>query len=88
MIESTYSVNNSKIAFVAHSMGTYSSIFSFNINDGSAGNLFFLTFLRTMTQEWKDKYVLTYIAVSPPWVGAIEAVQSLVIIVNAGSAII
>lgn len=41
-----------------------------------------------MTQEWKDKYVLTYIAVSPPWVGAIEAVQSLVIIVNAGSAII
>lgn len=61
MIEDAYNVNKSKVAFVAHSMG----------------NLFFLTFLQTVTQEWKDQYVLTYIAVSPPWVGAIEAVQSL-----------
>jgi len=62
IVEGAYAAaNNTKVAFVAHSMG----------------NLFFLTFMRTVTQEWKDKYVLTYIAASPPWVGSVEAIQSL-----------
>lgn len=60
-IENAYAVNNSKVAIVCHSMG----------------NLFFLTFLRSVSQEWKDKYILTYVAASPPWVGAVAAVQSL-----------
>lgn len=61
MIENAYAVNNSKVAIVAHSMGT----------------LFFLTFLQTVSQEWKDTYILNFVAASPPWVGAVAAIQSL-----------
>jgi len=61
MIETAYSVNQSKVAIVAHSLG----------------NLFFKSFLQTVSQEWKDQYILTYVAASPPWVGAFTAVQSL-----------
>jgi len=62
MIEDAYTTNgDTRVAVIAHSMG----------------NLFFLTFLRTVSQEWKDRYILTYMATSPPWVGAVEAVQSL-----------
>eukprot|EP00026_Physarum_polycephalum_P006760 Phypoly_transcript_06812.p1 GENE.Phypoly_transcript_06812~~Phypoly_transcript_06812.p1 ORF type:complete len:333 (+),score=48.85 Phypoly_transcript_06812:371-1369(+) len=61
MIENVSEVNHSKVAIVAHSMG----------------NLFFLTFLQTVTQEWKDQYILNFVAASPPWVGAVAAVQSL-----------
>jgi hypothetical protein len=61
LIEGAYQVNQTKVVILAHSLG----------------NLFFLSFLRTMPQEWKDKYILTYFATSPPFVGAFTAVQSL-----------
>jgi Lecithin:cholesterol acyltransferase len=40
--------------------------------------LFFLSFLQTVSQVWKDTYILTYVATSPPFVGAFTAVQALV----------
>lgn len=61
MVEDAFSVNQTKVAVIAHSMG----------------NLFFMSFLQTVSQDWKDKYILTYIATSPPLVGAAMAVQSL-----------
>jgi len=61
LIEGAYNVNQTKVVIIAHSLG----------------NLFFLSFLQTMSQEWKDKYIMTYFATSPPLIGAFTAAQSL-----------
>jgi lysophospholipase-3 len=61
LIEEAYAVNQTKVAVISHSLG----------------NNFFLSFLRTMTQTWKDTYLQTYFATAPPILGAFTAVQSI-----------
>lgn len=56
-----YTNNNTRVAVVAHSMGT----------------MMFLTMLQKMPQAWKDKFIKNFIAISPPWTGAFEGVTGI-----------
>ncbi|KAI3380602.1 hypothetical protein SNEBB_002957 [Seison nebaliae] len=58
LVENAYELNNKlRIIFIAHSMG----------------NVVLQNFLTSMNQRWKDKYVESFIALAPPWAGAVKA---------------
>jgi len=62
LIETAFFTNNqTKVIVVAHSMGTTFTHFFFN----------------SLPQAWKDKFINRWVPISPPWIGAVEAVQSL-----------
>ena len=50
-----------KVQLVAHSMG----------------NLVTYVFLQNMSQEWKEKYIAKFVAVSSPWAGAMKSLRDL-----------
>eukprot|EP01112_Ceratiomyxa_fruticulosa_P017893 TRINITY_DN564_c0_g1_i1.p1 TRINITY_DN564_c0_g1~~TRINITY_DN564_c0_g1_i1.p1 ORF type:complete len:432 (-),score=78.19 TRINITY_DN564_c0_g1_i1:67-1362(-) len=65
MIEELYENNqNTSVVVIAHSMGTR------YFHD-------FLTYGNWVDQAWKDKYIAGFIAVAPPWTGAVEAVEAI-----------
>mmetsp|Transcript_10542 Transcript_10542/g.11593 ORF Transcript_10542/g.11593 Transcript_10542/m.11593 type:complete len:475 (+) Transcript_10542:46-1470(+) len=62
LIETMVAENgNKKIKLVAHSYGCLMS----------------LNFLNTQTQEWKDKHIAAFIALSGPWAGTSKTVRDL-----------
>eukprot|EP00002_Diphylleia_rotans_P003734 TRINITY_DN12618_c0_g1_i1.p1 TRINITY_DN12618_c0_g1~~TRINITY_DN12618_c0_g1_i1.p1 ORF type:complete len:454 (-),score=80.52 TRINITY_DN12618_c0_g1_i1:48-1409(-) len=63
LIEDTYIANGrSKVVLVGHSMGTLMSYY----------------FLLTRTQEWKDTYIKSHLAITPLYLGAALSVRLLV----------
>ncbi|XP_078257663.1 lysosomal phospholipase A and acyltransferase-like [Rhinoraja longicauda] len=61
MIESMYKQYGGPIVLIAHSMG----------------NLYTLYFLNHRPQEWKDKYIKSYIALGAPWGGVSKTLRVL-----------
>lgn len=61
MIESMYKQYGEPIVLIAHSMG----------------NLYTLYFLNHQCQEWKDKYIKSYIALGAPWGGVTKTLRVL-----------
>ncbi|GAV04642.1 hypothetical protein RvY_14900 [Ramazzottius varieornatus] len=60
LTENTYEDNHqTKITYVAHSLG----------------NLYLLYFLNRQPQEWKDKYVSSFVGMGGPWGGAVKAMK-------------
>jgi len=60
LVEETYAANqNQKVTFIAHSLG----------------NLYLLYFLNRQPQDWKDKYVSSFIGMGGPWGGAVKALK-------------
>eukprot|EP01113_Clastostelium_recurvatum_P036181 TRINITY_DN5126_c0_g1_i3.p1 TRINITY_DN5126_c0_g1~~TRINITY_DN5126_c0_g1_i3.p1 ORF type:complete len:438 (+),score=107.58 TRINITY_DN5126_c0_g1_i3:90-1403(+) len=65
-VEDLYASNgNQKVWLIGHSMGTR-----------LLHHL--LAYPGIVDQAWKDQYVAGFIAVAPPWTGAVEAVQSII----------
>lgn len=63
LVEKAYTSNgNKQVHIVAHSMG--------NLQTG--------VFLSEMTQEWKDKFIGSFVAVAGPWSGAPMALRTIV----------
>ncbi|CAL8070172.1 unnamed protein product [Calicophoron daubneyi] len=63
LIEQTYRISNSsRIVLIGHSMGT----------------MFCLYFLDSQPDEWKHKYIYSYMAVGGPYGGSVKAVESIV----------
>jgi len=63
LIEDTYTLNgNSRVILMAHSMG----------------NLYSLYLLNRMSQEWKDTYIQSFVAIAAPWGGAVKPVKAMV----------
>eukprot|EP00039_Didymoeca_costata_P015743 m.272606 g.272606 ORF g.272606 m.272606 type:complete len:582 (+) comp16275_c2_seq1:118-1863(+) len=48
------------------------------INAASGGPQYALAFLHRMTQEWKDKYIMLFSAISPVWGGVTAAMAAMV----------
>lgn len=44
----------------------------------SLGNLYTWHFLRSMTREWREQYIDSYLALAAPWGGAVSAVLAVV----------
>ena len=64
LIETMYTENgNTKVTIVVHSMG-------------GPVSLYFFTSISEITQEWKDKYIHSYIPLSGAWAGGNELVYS------------
>jgi lysophospholipase III len=60
LVEDTYELNHqSKISFLAHSLG----------------NMYLLYFLNRQSQDWKDKYVSSFIGMGGPWGGAVKPLK-------------
>ena len=60
LVEETYTMNHKgKVTFIAHSLG----------------NMYLLYFLNRQTQQWKDKYVASFISMGGPWAGAVKALK-------------
>lgn len=60
LVEDTYRINNNrKVVLLGHSMG----------------NPYTLYMLNHQPQEWKDKYIQTYISLAGPWGGAAKPVR-------------
>lgn len=62
LIEETYAINdNTKVVIIAHSLG----------------NLVILYFLNHKPQEWKDKYIRSFITLAAPWGGSVKTLRML-----------
>lgn len=62
LVQETYeNNNNTRVVVLAHSMG----------------NPYVVNFFRQMTQEWKDKYVDSYIAIAGVFGGSAKAIRTL-----------
>ncbi|XP_055331898.1 phospholipase A2 group XV-like [Paramacrobiotus metropolitanus] len=60
LVEETYELNHhSSVTFIAHSLGC----------------LYLLYFLQQQPQEWKDKYVASFIGLGGPWGGAVKPLK-------------
>lgn len=63
LVEETYNANNNKkVHFVAHSFG----------------NIQIALFLRTVSSEWKEKYIGSFISIAAPWKGAPQALKAII----------
>lgn len=61
LIEETYQINDyQSTILLGHSLG----------------GLIALQFLNRQTQEWKDKYIRFFIALSPSWGGTVKALEA------------
>ena len=62
LVEETYSMNgNKRVIFIAHSMGCTYTLY----------------FLKLRSQEWKDKYIRTFITIGAPFGGAVKALAAI-----------
>ncbi|CAM1298514.1 PLA2G15 (predicted) [Pycnogonum litorale] len=62
MIENAYNEQGQlKVVLVGHSFGTMNLLY----------------FLNRQTQEWKDKYIKTFISISGPFAGSVKAVKTV-----------
>lgn len=60
LVEDTYTINNnSKVVLLGHSLG----------------NLVLLYFLNQKTQEWKDKFIGSFVTLSAPWGGSVKTIK-------------
>lgn len=60
LVEETYSTNNNQaITLITHSLGSTMVLF----------------FLQKQTQEWKDKYIKSFISMSGAWGGSISGLM-------------
>lgn len=62
LIEHTFEKNNEKVVLICHSMGCQVMLY----------------FLNHQSQEWKDKYVSSFITLGAPWGGAVKAIKAFV----------
>jgi lysophospholipase-3 len=63
LIEDTYTQNqNKKVHIIAHSLGAIHTTDVFN----------------DQTQEWKDKYIASFISIAAPWSGAPKALRAII----------
>lgn len=62
LVEETYNMNNNtRVVLLAHSLG----------------NLVILYFLNHQNQEWKDKYIRSFITLGAPWGGSVKALRMI-----------
>ena len=62
LVEETYSMNgNKRVILIAHSMGCTYTLY----------------FLKLQSQEWKDKYIRTFITIGAPFGGAVKALAAI-----------
>ncbi|XP_071174623.1 lysosomal phospholipase A and acyltransferase-like isoform X1 [Mytilus edulis] len=60
LVEDTYTINNnSKVVLLGHSLG----------------NLVLLYFLNQKPQEWKDKFIGSFVTLSAPWGGSVKTIK-------------
>lgn len=60
LVEDTYELNHkTPVTFIAHSLGC----------------LYLLYFLNRQTQDWKDKYVSSFMGLGGPWGGAVKPLK-------------
>ena len=62
LIEYTSRKNEGKVVLICHSMGCQMLLY----------------FLNRQTQEWKDKYINSFITLAAPWGGAVKAIKAFV----------
>ena len=63
LVEKAYEINGgAQVTIVGHSMGGRMS----------------LIFLQMQTQEWKDKYIKSFISLATPWGGSFKSVKALI----------
>ncbi|KAG1659778.1 Group XV phospholipase A2 [Nymphon striatum] len=70
LIESTYGLNhNNRVVLICHSMGCPLTV----------------TFLQTISQHWKDKFIKSFITLSAPFGGTVKSLRAIISGINLGS---
>lgn len=63
LVEKVATDSKRKVSIVSHSMGGLVAAY----------------FLGLKSQEWKDKYIHNFVAVSTPWLGSVFALESYIL---------